>query len=98
MKKQKLAKAAILVNVLALSGCNEQYSQKAIQNNERETRTNSSSKALDAAIQDNEIRTNAYSYDALNRLTNVIYFNGTVETFSYDSAGNIIRHLIIAPK
>jgi YD repeat-containing protein len=35
-----------------------------------------------------------YEYDALNRLTRVIYENGDSITYAYDTAGNIINVVV----
>ncbi|MGQ9570900.1 MAG: RHS repeat domain-containing protein [Thermodesulfovibrionales bacterium] len=35
-----------------------------------------------------------YTYDNLNRLTKVVYGDGTTEEFTYDPAGNRLSHLI----
>lgn len=33
-----------------------------------------------------------YQYDSLNRLTNVLYSGGAFQRYSYDNAGNRLRH------
>jgi len=47
------------------------------------------SHALSANIQ--------YTYDTLNRLTQVHYDNGTIITYTYDAAGNRLTYQVIAP-
>jgi uncharacterized protein (TIGR03437 family) len=39
-----------------------------------------------------------YSYDAAHRLTTVTYANGTVITYTYDKAGNLLRRSITGPQ
>ena len=38
-----------------------------------------------------------YAYDSAGRLTEAVYPNGTRMSYTYDPAGNIIRHLVVAP-
>ena len=38
-----------------------------------------------------------YTYDNLNRLTKVVYGDGTTEQFTYDAAGNRLTHVITEP-
>lgn len=38
-----------------------------------------------------------YGYDALGRLVTVTYNNGTVITYTYDTAGNRIKQTVTCP-
>ena len=38
-----------------------------------------------------------YTYDNLNRLTRVVYGDGTTEEFTYDAAGNRLTHVVREP-
>ena len=38
-----------------------------------------------------------YQYDNLNRLTKVVYGDGTTEEFTYDAAGNRLTHVVTEP-
>jgi YD repeat-containing protein len=38
-----------------------------------------------------------HTYDNLNRLTKVVYGDGTTEEFTYDAAGNRLTHIVVLP-
>src|SRR5437868_5019900 len=38
----------------------------------------------------------SYSYDALNRLTSVVYPDGTTVTYTYDAAGNRLNRTVVS--
>ena len=53
---------------------------------------------LTGCLERAEANTLTYSYDSRNRLTNVVYGNGSVISYTYDAAGEVATFTALAPK
>jgi YD repeat-containing protein len=50
-----------------------------------------------SVVLQDSVKANSYAYDSLNRLTQIKYLNGSVQTYTYDPAGNRLAEAVTTP-